>query len=420
VLQPDGTIRRKLLSKKLASGIRESKAIPKAIAKLADETLNLVNSGKLNVSETMSVSDFIEKHYLKGVRESTRKSTQKAYGDIWRIHIQNRLDALEFLRPNRQPITLRDFRTLHGQMLIKDIAAKAKTKHGQPLRQTSLARIKVFLSGAFKEAKRLGFLDAANPMQDTKVPRGADPRETYAYSFLEIKRMLAVLTEPAKTVVLLAACTGLRKGEIRGLRWEDFNGTELSVRQAAWNSIMNEPKTKKSTAPVAVAQVLGDALEAHRQTMGKLAVGPIFQSGNGKKSLNLDNLARRVIIPAIEKCVSCGKPKVAHEFGKSKRKRGRRKSKSPLETHPFELNKSLSWHGWHGFRRGLATNMHGLGVADREIQDTLRHANIKTTQQSYIKPIRASQKNAMVLINSAMETELINTVLTPDASGVVN
>ena len=81
VLQPDGTIRRKLLSKKLASGIRESKAIPKAIAKLADETLNLVNSGKLNVSETMSVSDFIEKHYLKGCLLYT-SATLQPYFDI--------------------------------------------------------------------------------------------------------------------------------------------------------------------------------------------------------------------------------------------------------------------------------------------------------------------------------------------------
>jgi integrase len=41
--------------------------------------------------------------------------------------------------------------------------------------------------------------------------------DTYAYSLDEVKRMLAVLKEPDWTVVLTAALTGLRKGEIRGL-----------------------------------------------------------------------------------------------------------------------------------------------------------------------------------------------------------
>jgi hypothetical protein len=40
-------------------------------------------------------------------------------------------------------------------------------------------------------------------------------------------------------------------------------------------------------------------------------------------------------------------------------------------------NKSLpKWHGWHAFRRGLATNLHQLGVADKDIQAILRHSNI--------------------------------------------
>jgi hypothetical protein len=31
--------------------------------------------------------------------------------------------------------------------------------------------------------------------------------------------------------------------------------------------------------------------------------------------------------------------------------------------HPFERDGSLpQWHGWHGFRRGLATNLHDLGA----------------------------------------------------------
>ena len=43
------------------------------------------------------------------------------------------------------------------------------------------------------------------------------------------------------------------------------------------------------------------------------------------------------------------------------------------------------WHGWHAFRRGLASNLNELGVFDLTIQRILRRANVATTRKSYIK-----------------------------------
>jgi integrase len=82
--------------------------------------------------------------------------------------------------------------------------------------------------------------------------------------------------------VLTAALTGLRKGEIRGLEWESFDGRELSVKRSVRNGTINEPKTKRSRAPIPVVKQQAEALEAHKLRMGKLAVGPIFQAGNGQ------------------------------------------------------------------------------------------------------------------------------------------
>jgi integrase len=45
----------------------------------------------------------------------------------------------------------------------------------------------------------------------------------------------------------------------------------------------------------------------------------------------------------------------------------------------------IPWCGWHGFRRGLATNLHTLGVDDTDIQRILRHADVGVTRASYIK-----------------------------------
>lgn len=50
---------------------------------------------------------------------------------------------------------------------------------------------------------------------------------------------------------------------------------------------LSEPKNPRSKASIPVVKQLTESLEAHRKRMGKLAVGPIFQSGNGSP-LDLD------------------------------------------------------------------------------------------------------------------------------------
>jgi integrase len=52
----------------------------------------------------------------------------------------------------------------------------------------------------------------------------------------------------------------------------------------------------------------------------------------------------------------------------------------------FKAN-GIEWKGWHAYRRGLATNLHELGVPDKVIQAILRHEDVSTTQRSYIKKV---------------------------------
>jgi integrase len=163
---------------------------------------------------------------------------------------------------------LRGFRTVHGEQMLAKIAAQAE------LGRSSLRHCKAFLSGAFKQAKRLGILDGINPIMDVSIPRVPEAEEdTCAYSLTEIKTktMLAPLGEPARTVVLTAALTGLRKSGLRGLTWENFDGKELGVTRSVWNSTVNEPKTRRSRSPIPVVKQLAVALEAHKSRAGVLA-----------------------------------------------------------------------------------------------------------------------------------------------------
>jgi integrase len=45
--------------------------------------------------------------------------------------------------------------------------------------------------------------------------------------------------------------------------------------------------------------------------------------------------------------------------------------------------------GWHGFRRGLATNLYATGTDETIIRDICRHADVEFTRAHYIKPSTA-------------------------------
>jgi len=161
--------------------------------------------------------------------------------------------------------------------------------------------------------------------------------------------MLNVLPEPAATVVAAAAFTGVRRGELRGFLWQNYDGEQILVSQSYWRSHVDEPKTKKSRAPVPVIAHLAERINLHRKLSGNPVAGLMFVSPLGKP-MNLDALVRVSIRPVLVKA-------------------------------------GLTWHGWHAFRRGLASNLNRLGIDDSIIQAILRHSDVALTQRCYIKTV---------------------------------
>jgi integrase len=230
----------------------------------------------------------------------------------------------------------------------------------------SLLRVKTGLSAVFTFARQRDVLRGANPVQGVKAEGRRTNPERYAYSLDEVRHMLSVLPDPARTVVAVAAFTGLRAGEIRGLRWEDFAGGELRVSRSVWRTYVGPTKTEESGQnPVPVIPLLRSILEEHRNCTSHDAHGYIFAGERRGTPLHLDNLSRRVITPKLK--------------GK--------------------------WHGWHGFRRGLASNLYTLGVPPKVIQNILRHASVETTQTHYIVIESQKMKAAMKTFSRAVGKE---------------
>jgi integrase len=363
----DGAVKRRLMFKKLDVPDDREHRSEASVRAIATKFLLPINEGTQDVRSTMTLVDFVENVYIPEHVATLRPASQRQYKGVWKLYVKPRV-----LKVNSD-ITLRGFRTVDGETILKRIAKETEAA------RSSLLHAKAFLSGCFSEALRLGILDSANPMTPTKVPKRPATEPTHAYSMEEIERILKVLPEPSKAVVLVAAFTGLRKSELWGLRWEDFDGNSLRVQRSIWNGHTSEPKTEASKASIPIIAQLADALEDHRERMGKLAEGPIFQADNGSP-LNLDNLVRRFIVPALNRCKTCRKPLDKH----------------PTEGHMPERDTSLpEWFGWHAFRRGLATNLNAMGVDDKTIQAILRHESVETTRGIYIKSVPKSATEAM-------------------------
>ena len=62
----------------------------------------------------------------------------------------------------------------------------------------------------------------------------------------------------------------------------------------------------------------------------------------------------------------------------------------------------LQWHGWHAYRRGLATNLKQLEVDDLLIQGILRHSDVSVTRRSYIKTVPMAITQAMQKLERAV------------------
>ena len=64
--------------------------------------------------------------------------------------------------------------------------------------------------------------------------------------------MLFVLEEPGRTIAAVLAHTGLRKGQVEALRWQNVRDGAIWVEQSAWRGHFSDPKTPESKAPIPV------------------------------------------------------------------------------------------------------------------------------------------------------------------------
>lgn len=304
---------------------------------------------------------YVEDVYLPFVQRSMKPSTHNGYRTYWE----------RYIKPRVARYALRDFTVAIVSGLLDDIASV------HSLNTDTVGKVRSILSGIFTYAMGKGHFPARskadNPASCALIPEGATaPKRIVAATREDVQAVLTALKgKPLpRAAVAIMAYTGVRPGEARGLRWEEWDRVKkhIAIRRSVWHREVGTTKTEQSERFVAVTEELREILLDLWKEQGMPLGGYILAGGKGQP-VNLDNMAKRVIVPALEKCAVCGALKADHK----------------ADDHRFEIDQSLpKWHGWYSMRRFLGTQV--LMHADSEISAKALGNSKAVADRHYIKP----------------------------------
>src|SRR6202162_4985919 len=122
--------------------------------------------------------------------------------------------------------------------------------HSLPLARGSKAKIRNIMSALYSHAIRWEWIKH-NPITAVRQS-GKRSRVPTILTIEQIQALLGHLGEPCRTAVLLDASTGLRVGELLGLKWEDvdFEKLEINVTRSVVKKKIGPCKTEASQKAV--------------------------------------------------------------------------------------------------------------------------------------------------------------------------
>src|SRR5215213_9596037 len=215
-------------------------------------------------TDRQSVAQFLDKWLAASVKPSVKTKTYEGYESIVRVRVAPRIGNRQLAK-----LTPLDLQALYTELADAGLSARSVhcTHRG--------------LHRAFVQAVRWNLM-ARNPCDGAQGPRATrsemkvwTPEETDAF-------LIATRPHPAHAPYMLALTTGMRQGELLGVKWADIDLTAgtLAVRRALQRQrgkglVFEEPKTARSRRSIHLSQRAIAALRAHhdRQTFDRRAAG---------------------------------------------------------------------------------------------------------------------------------------------------
>ena len=199
-----------------------------------------------------------------------------------------------------------------------------------------------------------GVSELHRPVSGSDQGKGKTKPKTkkLAISGEEIHRVLLKVPDEYRILFTCVAMTGLRVGELLGLRWFniDFARSELSITHSLWRRQLVTPKTEASERTLHLPAVLSGLLAEHRQSARFSAPEDfVFARVDGTPQ-DPDHLRTEVLYKALQ---SVG------------------------------IRPGYRSHGFHLFRHSAGSIVHSITRDVKTAQEFLGHSRLSTTADIY-------------------------------------
>jgi integrase len=328
-LQPDGA---RVQRKRVIGDIQRLKTLADAKREVENFRAEINTPQAISGVTVRELWGHFQAHELRDPDVDRSPTTIDLYLNNMRAHII----------PRWGDCSLEDVKPVQVEQWLRSLPCAPATKN----------KFRNQMSALFSHAIRHELWDKENPL---KTVRQGSKRITTPdiLTLSETRALLARIDSSAiRNAVLVAAVTGLRRSEIRGLKWSDVDTGKLWLRlvRGIVGTKETKLKTEGSRRGVPIPQDLADALIQWREeSLYQADEDWVFASPGtkGKSPLWFDVALRRILKPAAK---TAG------------------------------INKII---GWHTFRRSLATLLATKGENVKVVQELLRHAHSCTTLELY-------------------------------------
>jgi len=253
------------------------------------------DGGLVFEASKLTLGEYMNRRLQESARNRLRPKTYKDYEGLTRVHIV----------PALGHVKLKNLTSLHVQSFYG-----FKMKSG--LSKRTVEYIHTVLHAALKQAVRWELVprnvtDSVDPPRPEKEERPTFTLEL-ARIFLEAAR-----EDRFEALYVLAVQTGMRRGELFGLRWDDVDLEQgwLHVKQALApdGKSFNAPKTAKGRRKIRLTPVAVEALRRHKVAQNEERLrqgsswrdhGLVFCSSVGTP-MSPDNFVKRSYKPLLKR-----------------------------------------------------------------------------------------------------------------------
>ena len=343
-----------------------------------DEVREELKAGTYVEPTKITLGDWLDRWLETYMKPTLRTTTYESYLTQIEKHIKPTLGAypLKKLLPSNL------------QNLYKDklTGGRADGKKGG-LSTRTVRYIAFILQAALKQAVKEGLL-TRNVAEATNLPKH-EKKEIAYLTTEEITEFIVIAQESRYyPALLLELGTGLRRGELLGLKWQDIDSKQgtATIRRSLVRTKdgprFHEPKTEKSIRTVKLPDEVLTELKAHkaRQNQEKLILSGETIDGVYVPNYKDDDLVF---------CQANGKLLEPRNF-----------------TRHFDmlLKKAKIRHvSFHSLRHTHATELLRLGIGLKAIQGRLGHADFTTTANIYAHLADSLQQEAADKINEVLK-----------------